>query len=604
MAWLYKIPPMMSALAFGYGVGTAAPDATLDGVAAVVQPGRPKAPATGVMPAGWTPGSPLPVYVVAAAAGGPGAGVAPIAGHGGVGPGGLSGTESDRLARLRGGGAGTSCRLHGEPGDSRRYSEYRRESRADEDPEAAIDVDDLDPAGQEALSRLQLPDFPVPITKSAIRYVRFLTRTNRGRDLFTSWLKRSGRYSEMIQQHLREWHLPEDLIWVAMIESGFDPDIKSPAGAMGLWQFMRSTGSVYGLEVNRHHDERKNPVKATRAAVHHLRDLHQRFGAWDLAFAAYNMGYEQLLDRIDRYGTSDFAELVRQRALPRETSAYVPKIVAAALVANNLERYGFSDIKVHKPRHFAELSVPGGARLGTIAKAADISVRTLRSFNPHLNGKYVPPGPEYLVMIPPEQLSRARAALPAMLDRRLASSDADVLLPDDLVGLGGGAKGRDARRRKNAWTEDENLLRYLPKPKRRRMRDLLEGRDASSPPSASSRPPAAYESSMGAVAEEFAPRRSGRETVMYRVGKGDTLLGVARQFAVDPEDLARDNDLEPEAKLREGQMLKLLVKPQVLARWKRARRDDRAGRRAARLEVDRTTPGRGERAAGKRRRAN
>lgn len=559
MVWLYKIPPMMSALAFGYGVGMAAPESTLDGM---VPQNRSSSPQALYRPAsagtqgwnartGWgSPGQPMPVYVVAA--GGPGAPAVP----GDPAP--VYMGESKQLSKLRGGG-GSSCRLHGH---GHGYSEARSESRVDEDPEEAIDVDGLDPAGREALSRLQLPDFPVPITKSAIRYVRFLTRTNRGRDLFSSWLKRSGRYSEMIQQHLREWHMPEDLIWVAMIESGFDPDIKSPAGAMGLWQFMRSTGGVYGLEVNKHHDERKNPVKATRAAVHHLRDLHQRFGAWDLAFAAYNMGYEQLLDRIDRYGTSDFAELVRQRALPRETAAYVPKIVAAALVANNLERYGFADIKIYKPRHFSELSVPGGARLGTIAKAAGISVRTLRQFNPHLNGKYVPPGPEYIVMIPPEQLSRARAALPAMLDRKPISNDADVLLPEDLFGLG--SSDSSDKHRKNTWTEDENLLSYLPKPKRRRMRDLLQGRTGPKPKATD------FEPSLGAVAEEFAPRRSGRETIMYRVGSGDTLIGVARQFAIDPEDLARDNDLEPESKLKEGALLKLLVKPQVLSRWKRA----------------------------------
>jgi membrane-bound lytic murein transglycosylase D len=325
---------------------------------------------------------------------------------------------------------------------------------------------------------------------------------------------------------------------------------------MGLWQFMRSTGEVYGLEVNRFHDLRKNPIAATKAATHHLRDLHQRFGAWDLAFAAYNMGYEQLLDRIDRYGTTDFAELVRQRGLPSETAAYVPKIVAAALVANNLERYGFDDVKIYKPVHVSELTVPGGTSVRTIAKAAGISSGKFRKLNPHLRTKFVPPGADYTVYVPPTSLSRARAALPAMMDRRVASSDADILAPDDLFGL----SANDRQSTYQRWNEDENLLSMLPKPKRPSARRVLRGRQRAAEPE--------VDDAMGAVAEEFAPRRAGRETVMYRVGAGDTLIGIARQFAVDIDDLARDNDLEPEDKLREGALLKLLVKKGVLNRWK------------------------------------
>ncbi|MEQ9321862.1 MAG: transglycosylase SLT domain-containing protein [Polyangiaceae bacterium] len=555
---------MMSALAFGYGVGMAAPDAAIDGARSAVgnaydaaaRP-APAAVAPGYQTHGYPPvgyGYPPPPPGYAYPPPPPGYGYpapvpyGPTAGASAQlrGPGG--GVESQRLARLRDVGAvdTASCKL-----PARTYSEP---THASED-EGYYDVDDLDPAGQEALSRLQLPDFNVPITRSALKYVRFLTRTNRGRDLFTSWLKRSGRYSDMIQQHLREKHLPEDLIWVAMIESGFDPAIKSPAGAMGLWQFMRSTGQVYGLEVNRFHDLRKNPIVATQAATHHLRDLYQRFGSWDLAFAAYNMGYEQLLDRIDRYGTTDFAELARQRALPSETAAYVPKIVAAALVANNLDRYGFSDIKIYKPVHVSELTVPGGTSIGTIAKAAGISTGKFRSLNPHLRTKFVPPGADYTVYVPPTALSRARAALPAMMDHRVASNDAAILAPDDLFGL----SANDRQATYQSWNEDENLLSLLPKPKRRSMRSVL-GKEPKPKPA---------DDQLGAVAEEFAPRREGRETVMYRVGSGDTLIGIAKQFAVDIDDLAQDNALDPDDKLREGALLKLLVKRNVLRRWKK-----------------------------------
>ncbi|MCA9625815.1 MAG: LysM peptidoglycan-binding domain-containing protein, partial [Myxococcales bacterium] len=318
------------------------------------------------------------------------------------------------------------------------------------------------------------------------------------------------------------------------------------------WQFMRSTGEVYGLEVSRFHDLRKNPVVATRAAAHHLRDLFERFGSWDLAFAAYNMGYEQLLDRIDRYGTTDFNELARQRALPRETTAYVPKIIAAALVANNLDRYGFDDVKIFKPVLSSELTVPGGTSVATIAKAAGISTGKLQSLNPHLLTKYVPPGGDYVVFVPPTALSRARAALPAMMGQRVASNDAEVLAPDDLFGL----SGVDREGRHEIWNEEENLLGMLPKPRRRSLRSVLSGRSE-----------APEGEDLGAVAEEFAPKRSDRETVMYRVGTGDTLIGIAKQFVIDVDDLARDNGLDPDEKLREGALLKLMVKPKVLARW-------------------------------------
>jgi membrane-bound lytic murein transglycosylase D len=559
MDWLSKIPPMISALAFGYGVGMAAPEATIDRVRTAVDTSRAAwaaqpAPAQPGWP-GWHGGAPM-----GWGPGGPYAPPHPYAGYGptapapypyGYEPRRRSSDETSELARLREAG-GATCKLN----ESR-----ASQLRVGQDGEPEESADDLDDAGREALSHLQLPDFHVSVSRRALKYVRFLTRTNPGRDMFESWLKRSGRYQEAIQEQLREQHLPEDLIWVAMIESGFDPRAKSPAGAVGLWQFMRSTGEVYGLQVDKYADDRRDPFKATRAAAHHLKDLKQRFGSWDLALAAYNMGYEQLLDAIDRAGTTDFNELARQRAIPSETANYVPKIVAAAMVSNNLEMYGFGDVDTYKPLHVAELTVPGGVEVEVLAKAAGISATAFRNYNPQLLAKHLPPGREQTVYVPPDSLSRARAALPAMMRDSERMTDADVLAPDDLVGLSGGGKSKD---KFDTWNEKENLLSLLPKPKRRSLRSVLDG----------NRPRA--EPALDGVAEEFAPRRADRETVMYRVGPGDSMIGIAKQFAIDVDDLARDNGLDAEDTLREGALLRLQVKRGLLERKQRAaaQRDD------------------------------
>jgi peptidoglycan lytic transglycosylase D len=557
MVWLHRIPPLMSALAFGYGVGMATPDTALTDARAAWEAYRTSMQRGGGQPVGRAPhGYPPPQAY------GPYAYAYPPPPPTSGAPSPYGANESPELARLREGG-GASCRVGPSYSDAPSMSSMssRDDGGESEIASAGWDPDELDPAGKDALSRLQLPDFKVPITKSALRYVRFLTRTERGRDLFESWLKRSGRYAETIQEMLREWRLPEDLIWVAMIESGFDPRAVSPAGAVGLWQFMKSTGDVYGLEVSRWVDLRKNPEMASRAAAHHLRDLYQRFDSWDLAFAAYNMGYEQLLERIDRYGTSDFSELARQRAIPDETASYVPKIVAAALVANNLELYGFADVKVYSPMHTAEIGVPGGTSLAVVARAAGISTATLRRYNPHFLKDTLPPGNDSVVMVPADALSRTRAALPTMLDDKPRIDDGDVLEPDDLLSLGSG-------RSHPRWDEGENLLSYLPKPKRRSLREVVRDRDGDA------------DDGLAAMAEEFAPQRSDREVVMYRVGPGDTLIGVARQFVIDVEDLARDNALDPEDKLKEGALLKLLVKREVLEQWKKKSGRSEVGDRA------------------------
>jgi membrane-bound lytic murein transglycosylase D len=536
MSLVHRIPPLISALAFGYGVGMAAPDGALDSVhSAVHGAARPVVTTTATAPGSVGPLPPLPA----------------------LSPARVYAEESRELGRLRDAGA---------PRDPRRLEStdvdrptYSRAPRLESREGAWDEADDLDASGSEALSKLQLPDLRVSITRRTLRYVKFFARTDRGRGMFETWLKRSGRYQDLVQSTLREWRLPEDLLWVAMIESGFDARAKSPAGAVGLWQFMPATGDVYGLAQNRYLDQRKNPRLATLAAAHHLRDLYMRFGDWDLALAAYNMGYEQLLDAIDRYGTADFNELARQEAIPAETAAYVPKIAAAAIVANNLEHFGFDRTELARPVDAGEVAVPPGTPLRTLAKAAGVSTAALRALNPDLLGDKVPPGRgDFLLLVPSDTISRAQAALPSLLDTEpLAADEASVLDPVDLVA------GRELTKRRAA-RDDESLLSLLPSYRRRHtMRSPLDDVGADAPADRISRELSDDED------VEDGPRRghrarSGRKTMLFRVGAGDSLASVARQLAVDVDDVARENHLEPDAKLKEGSLLKVRVRPEAI----------------------------------------
>ncbi len=489
------------------------------------------------------------------------------------------GPESKELGRLRETGG-----VDAERGESREvekplFSRSQRLSSTGAEVNVT-DPDDLDMAGTDALSRLQLPDLKLTITRRTLKYVNFFARTDKGRHMFETWLRRSGKFADLIQHELREWRLPEDLIWLSMIESGFDARVKSPAGAVGLWQFMPSTGAVYGLVQNKHVDQRKNPKLATTAAAHHLRDLYMRFGSWDLALAAYNMGYEQLLDRIDRYGTADFNELARQEALPTETASYVPKIAAAALIANNLERFGFDQVEIMRPMDIAEIAVPPRLSLKTLAKAAGVSVKTIRTINPDMLGDKVPPGHgDFLLNIPPESLSRAHAMLPVLLQTEpISVDDSSVLDPVDLVG------GREARLRTNG-RGDGSLLSMLPAYKKRRaLRDPVEDLVATDDDGQDD------DNVFDSPEPRRRVKRSGRKTLLYKVGPGDTLLGVARQFAMDVDDVAKENHIDGDAKLRTGAILKLHVKPSVLGAM-----DDRVevGDRDGKTD-DAAKPGHGE----------
>jgi membrane-bound lytic murein transglycosylase D len=242
-------------------------------------------------------------------------------------------------------------------------------------------------------------DIPIVFNDAVRYYITYFTTEKR--KVFTSWLKKARRYVPMITEILKEKGMPEDLVYVAMIESGFNPKAYSPAAACGPWQFIYATGGRYGLRVNSWIDERRDPEKSTVAAAKYLKDLFNQFGCWYLAAAGYNAGERRVERAIEKHNTNDFWELSKYNALPRETREYIPKLIAAAVIAKDPEKFGFGSIIYDSPIRFVELKVPRGTSLAAIAKASSTDVGSVRSFNPEILRGITPPDiKDYAIKLP------------------------------------------------------------------------------------------------------------------------------------------------------------------------------------------------------------
>jgi len=251
------------------------------------------------------------------------------------------------------------------------------------------------------LDDLVMPDLPVTWDRRVIDYLVFYKEDKRGHHIMEDWLEEQGQYGEMITAYLKDAGLPLDLLYVAMIESSYDPYTYSRVGASGLWQFMPEGGEIYGLQQDRWVDERNDPIRSTEAVLDYFADLHQRFGDWPLALAAYNAGYGAVIRAIARYNTNDFwALLDLENALPWESSIYVPKAIAAAIVGHNREAFGFGKVKVEKQETWDDVTVPKSVTFGVIAKAAGCTSDDLVRLNPHLRKHRTPPGKQWVVRVP------------------------------------------------------------------------------------------------------------------------------------------------------------------------------------------------------------
>ncbi len=233
-------------------------------------------------------------------------------------------------------------------------------------------------------------DIPIVVNPEVEKWVRYFTGD--GRKYFARWLARSTRYRPMMYERLDAKGLPRDLVYLSMIESGYNAHAYSSAAAVGLWQFIQSTGRVYDLRIDWWIDDRRDPERSTDAALAFLADLHKMFGDWELAWASYNGGPGRVRRSISSSGSKDFWTIAAGTWLHSETRNYVPKIMAAAIIGKHPERYGFTDIAYQDELVYDTAEVDGMVEITALARCAGVDEDTFRVLNPALRRWATPEG--------------------------------------------------------------------------------------------------------------------------------------------------------------------------------------------------------------------
>ena len=398
-----------------------------------------------------------------------------------------------------------------------------------------------------AAARLAGFDIPVVLNPAVAQYLAMLQ--GRGRGMFTRWLARTSRYYPLLRPILRKHGLPEDLVTVALIESGLKYSALSPAKAVGPWQFIEPTGKAYGLKTDFWLDERRDFLKATEAAARYLKDLHDRFGDWYLAWAAYNTGETRVARALSRTGASDYWGIRESSYLAAETKRYVPKIIAAALISKNPERYGFSSIPWQAPLVWEEVEVAGTVNLKAAARAVGAKIEVLQELNPELRYWCTPPYMDnYLLRIPKDSTHRFRKRYrPNRKDHQVTHTrhrlrEGETLSHVALI-YGTSVKALiSANRIKNARRIRSGTRLLVP------VRPCGNG---PSPPAAKAR----AKKKRSPKARPVAKKRAKGKT--YVVRSGDTLWQIAAEHGTTVAAISRLNRLKKGAVLPIGTVLRL-----------------------------------------------
>jgi membrane-bound lytic murein transglycosylase D len=399
---------------------------------------------------------------------------------------------------------------------------------------------------------LNLPASFPNVDGRILTYLEFYRSTPEGKAILRTWAKKRGRYESAIAATLAKSGVPTEFVWQSLVESGHNPTIKSPAGAAGLWQFMPETARTYGLTVDRWLDERLDPERATIAAARLMGDLFQRFGNWELALAAYNMGDAGLLRSIRKYNTNDFWTLSHYEAgLPMETALYVPRVIALTIVMQNPAAFGIEDIVPDEPVDFELVTLLPGQLLSTVARAIGVSEDELCRCNPHLLGQRTQPNTSADKALGRVFVPKGKAALVRARMGRLVGLEPDLIAYTVKTGETlewlANARGvsvdvlRSINRASNDERIDSGSVLLLP-------RQSTEPSDAKS-----------SDEDRIAVVPSNTTVPPDQRRIFYRVRAGDTLSSIADAFGVTRADLLSVNSIDPSARLQPRMLLSVLV---------------------------------------------
>lgn len=422
-------------------------------------------------------------------------------------------------------------------------------------------------ARTEWMKDLAVGDLPVRWDARVVAYLEFYKNDPKGQNLIKGWFKAQGRFRPLIEKSLKRHGLPADLIYLAMIESSYDPWVYSRVGASGIWQFMPAGGKVYGLAIDYWIDERNDPEKSTEAAMLYWKDLYERFGDWDLAMAAYNAGYGAVLKAIAKYNSNDFWWLLdREGGLPWGSTIYVPKALAVSVVGHNRALFGLEGLAEEPTWEFDRVTVPKSISLAVAGKAAGVTANDIAWLNPELRRGRTPPGvKDYALRIPKgtkEKFAKTFRQLTAEWDGydeyvvRHGERFEDIarvhgVSVATLRELNGAADVSEVR---------GGLLIVVPhvdevaKAKNRQAaEDDLYRSEVT---------PGVGDEPMIVAVPDKDLTIDGRKRVFYRVVAGDTLDQIAAVLGVRTAQLAAWNELDTEAKIQPRMVIVAWVKPE------------------------------------------
>lgn len=381
-------------------------------------------------------------------------------------------------------------------------------------------------------------DLPVVMNDRVRKSIVYFQTT--AHDAFVKYLSRSKLYTAMFKEILAEHNMPLDLVYLSLVESGYNPSAYSWARAMGLWQFISSTGRMYGLNRNWWLDERKDPIKATHAAARFLKDLYEKYGDWELAMAAYNGGPGRVSRTIRRQGTRDFWKL----RLKRQTMDYIPLIYAAAIIAKNQEKYGFTDIKFEDPVVWEEIKIDRCLDLKVVAKKIGCSLAELKRLNPELLRNYTPPNVKsYTLKLPVGKKPRFIAEYDNMKSPKETSWVKHKIRRGETVSTIAARYGVSQYAIFNANNLSRRSKIYAGK-------QIIVPVPMDRDYSASRKKNRTYEA----------------DGSIYGVRAGDTMWDIARAFGTSVSALRRINYIERGSRIYVGQKLKIPSNATMLAR--------------------------------------